>query len=359
MESVVLACRLQLAMVFVLAGLAKLVDGTGTRQTVGSILPVKVALPVAGFLPIVELAVGIALLQSQWAWRASVAAIPLLLLFTAVTAHNVARRTFAGCGCFGSKGGSAVAALVRNEVLLALAALVVWQGRTNAGPDALSWLRSQPPITLAVQLLLLAALALIAEWTPLVPKLPHAIIRFSRRLADRRAARNAPPVAPRRSQLGFPRSGLPVGTRAPALQLDQVDSTALTLTDFQKQGHAVLVIFAEPGCASCATLRSTLVRWTDTNRNRVALVTAGGEGCACDGRAQQARREYQVPAVPSAVLIDADGRIASHLAVGPAAIELLAHDIAATQSAHSRKGLRATAVVEYARRSKRAPAEIA
>jgi uncharacterized membrane protein YphA (DoxX/SURF4 family) len=324
------ACRLILSAVFLLAGIAKLLDGSRTRRSIEPFLPSALASALAGLLPIVELAVGVAFLSREWAWLAALIALALLLLFLAVTAATVARGYVPSCGCFGalSAGSSVIGVVVRNEVLLAFCAFILVAGRSNVGPDAIPWLRTLSMGALIALVALLVAAALVVEWAPLLPRVVRAALALRARLVAPSSHAGIRSRHVRPSEHAMARAGLQPGTAAPAVSLDRGNDADLTWDSLLSQRRPALLVFSDVGCAPCDAVRGQLVRWREANAGRCSVVIVGGEGCSCDGRAQAARLAYRVPAVPSAVVIDADGRVASHVATGVEAITALTSAIA-------------------------------
>jgi Methylamine utilisation protein MauE len=329
MTPVVFACRLVLATVFLLAAGAKAVDRTETRRTIEPFVPPWIASVLTGLLPVVELAIGLALLDRRWAWTGAITAVPLLLLFLAVMGVNLARGYVPSCGCFGKLGSRApaIGTIVRNELLIALAIFVAVAGRIDAGGDVVTWLRALPVWSRAGLIALLIALALVVEWAPLVPRAARGVTQLLRR-ARTSDKGDISPVGAHRRPSELPPSGLEPGAHAPGVALDPGGGPPLTLEDVLAQRRRAVLVFFDAGCTSCEAVRSRLARWQEIHADRFAVVTVGSEGCACDGRAREARLAYRVQAVPSAVLIDLNGRIASRVATGPAAIDALTTAIA-------------------------------
>ncbi|MGY1807763.1 DoxX family protein [Blastococcus sp. SYSU D00669] len=131
----VTAARLLLGGVLVVAGALKLPDPAAAVQAVRAyrLLPEALVGPVAFGLPVVEIAVGLALLVGVLVRTAALSAAVLLAVLTAAVASAWARRLQIGCGCFG--GGGEVAAadtaypaeVLRDTALLLVAlALARW-----------------------------------------------------------------------------------------------------------------------------------------------------------------------------------------------------------------------------------------
>jgi len=77
---------LLLALVFAVAGLAKLADRAGSRQAVGEFgVPSALAAPLGILLPLAELAVAAALVPASTAWWGAIGALALLLVFVAAS----------------------------------------------------------------------------------------------------------------------------------------------------------------------------------------------------------------------------------------------------------------------------------
>jgi uncharacterized membrane protein YphA (DoxX/SURF4 family) len=109
-----------LAALFVRAGAAKLARPAATTASFVA-LGVPAAATTARAVPVVELAVAVALLTVPRA--GAVAALGLLVPFTAVLARAVAAGTQAPCNCFGAAGADPVSSVdvARNVLLAALA----------------------------------------------------------------------------------------------------------------------------------------------------------------------------------------------------------------------------------------------
>src|ERR687890_434116 len=165
MGTALLIARLLLSGVFLVAGVAKLADRTGSRQAVIDFgLPKFLAAPIGILLPLAELAVAAALIPASTAWWGALGALALLLLFVAGIGVNLARGRKPDCHCFGQLHSAPAGwkTLVRNGVLAAVAAFILWEGREGAGPSAVSWLGALSTVQLLALIGGLLALALLA-----------------------------------------------------------------------------------------------------------------------------------------------------------------------------------------------------
>jgi uncharacterized membrane protein YphA (DoxX/SURF4 family) len=129
------AARALLGVVFAVAGALKLPDPAAAERAVRAyrLLPEALVSPVAFGLPVVEIAVGLALLAGVFVRTAAIAAAVLMLVFLAAVGSAWARGLQIDCGCFG--GGGQVAAdqtgypgeVARDTALLLVAlALARW-----------------------------------------------------------------------------------------------------------------------------------------------------------------------------------------------------------------------------------------
>jgi uncharacterized membrane protein YphA (DoxX/SURF4 family) len=129
------AARLLVGGVFVVAGAVKLPDPAAAERAVRAyrLLP-EAVVPAAAFgLPVVEIAVGLALLAGVWVRTSALLASLLLAVYVAAIASVWARGLSIDCGCFGSGGQVAAgrtaypAEIARDVGLLVVAlALARW-----------------------------------------------------------------------------------------------------------------------------------------------------------------------------------------------------------------------------------------
>ena len=128
------AARLVLGGVFVVAGLLKIPDPAAAVRAVRAyrLLPASLVAPVAFGLPVIEVAVGLALLLGVFVRTAAIAAAVLLVVFLVGVGSAWARGLQIDCGCFGNGGRVAAGETAYpSEVLRDLALL--------AGALALAW----------------------------------------------------------------------------------------------------------------------------------------------------------------------------------------------------------------------------
>jgi hypothetical protein len=132
MDAAVLAACLVLAVVFALAGAAKLADLAGSRAAVAGFgVPESLAGAIGTMLPLVELATAAALVPEATAEAGAAAALALLLALSAGIASSIARGESPECHCFGQLHSAPAGArtLARNFALALLAGFVLVAGR--------------------------------------------------------------------------------------------------------------------------------------------------------------------------------------------------------------------------------------
>src|SRR2546421_213973 len=130
-----LIARIILALVFAVGGVTKLADLPGSRRGLEEFgLSRALAVPLGTLLPVLEVAVAAALIPVASAWCGALAALALLVVFTAGVAFTLLSGRRPDGHCFGQLYSAPIGwgTLARNAVMIALAAFVVWQGEAGA-----------------------------------------------------------------------------------------------------------------------------------------------------------------------------------------------------------------------------------
>src|SRR5215213_9899827 len=128
-----------------------------------------------------------------------------------------------------------------------------------------------------------------------------------------------------------------VGEEAPEVKLADLEGNTVELADFR--GEDTLVLFWNPGCGFCQQMLPDLKEWEATSPEgapRLVVVSAGSEeankemGLASPVLLDEnfaVGRAFGASGTPSAVLVDAQGKVASEVAVGaPGVLELAGAD---------------------------------
>ena len=340
MSTVVLFARLGLAVVFALAGAAKLADVAGSRRAVHAFgVPVALAGVVGTLLPLVELAVAGSLIGPASARWGAYAALILLGGFVIGVAAALGRGHQPDCHCFGQLHSAPAGwpTLARSLVFTSVAAIVVLAG---PGLSVGAWLGSLSDQQVWVLAGVLAAVVVAGQagliWVLLRR---HGAMLIRLRELEAGAASGA--------------SALATGDRAPPFDLPGLAGERMSLAGLLSTGRGVLLVFTDPRCGPCQALLPRLAAWQDAYSEglTVALISRGPAAENLPARdehglrhiARQAEGEtdarYGVLGTPSAILIGADGRILGPLVAGADQIAGLAQSLPAeTRLASARDG---------------------
>ncbi len=349
MPGFVLGIRIVLAAVFAVAGLAKLLGAAGSRGALeGFGVPRRAARLAGTVLPVAELAITAGLLVPASAWWSALAAAGLLAVFMAAIGVSMARGAAPDCHCFGRLHSAPVSwrTQVRNGVLAAAAGAAVLAGRGASGLSPVRWTGqlNAAELGLAAAVAVLCAVAAGQGW--FLYRLSRHNGRVLARLEnlEQRIGVGGPPSAAglaggRQASGQGPVRGLAVGVPAPDFELPAADGRRVSLRALLGRGLPVLLVFSAPGCGHCDALLPQLAAWQHQHRDRLTVALASrrpaGQTAATPEThgvrdvLVQANREiaeaYGANGTPSAVLIAANGTIASPLAWGAQAITQLIH----------------------------------
>jgi len=321
MEAITLVARIVLALVFGVAGAAKLGDREGFRRAVDSFgVPVSLGGTVATTVPLLELLVAVSLL-TPFAWPAAVAAFALLAVFTAGITVNLVLGRQPDCRCFGQLRARPIgpSTLARNAVLATLSGAVVWSGPAVARLGLLSSLGELTGIRPLLLVLGVGPAAIIAG---------QAVLQWNLLKQHGRLLTRLDGLEQRLGLGGAPRS-LAIGAQAPAFDLPTPAGATLSLDD----GLPVLLVFSDPGCHACVDFLPTLREW-DTRfaaRVRLAMISSerseqshySGLRTVLFQRDREVAEAYGVLGTPGALLVRNDGTVGSAVMLGGEAIATL------------------------------------
>jgi uncharacterized membrane protein YphA (DoxX/SURF4 family)/peroxiredoxin len=338
-----LAARLLLAAVFLLAGVSKLADRKGASKAFNDFgVPSPFAQPLSLLLSLAEIAVALALVPVALAWYGAWAALALLSIFVIGIAITLARGRSPDCHCFGQLHSAPVgrATLIRNGILGGMAGWLVFRGPMRDGPSLWRHLASAGDnerrlfIVAAVVMCFLFFRALRqgdAEETESVANEwgndPEAPAPRAPAQASAPPAEQHDPALRKILEAG---TGWPIGTPAPEFTLSDITGQKCSLQSLRDQGKPVCLIFSSPHCDSCRALWPYISPWAREHDQALNIVVVS-RGAATENLAKQHHLEasrvllqrefelsdaYGVTATPAAVLIGIDGLIQSQLAVG-------------------------------------------
>jgi peroxiredoxin len=327
MGILLLVARLLLVIVFLVSGLAKLFDLTGSQKAMKDFgLPKVLAAPLGLLLPFVELAVAVALLPAVSAWWGAIGALALLLIFIGGISYNLAQGRKPDCHCFGQLQSEPIGwpTVVRNVILAVVAGLVVWQGRLNAGPNMLAWLATltvAQDIELGIGIVLLVLVAL-EGWVLL-----EAMRQIGKLLVRVEELEARPVSAAHEDHAEF---GLPEGTAAPAFELPDLSGELVSYESLLAIDKPLFFVFSDPHCGPCSALMPDYGKWEREHSDKLTFALIS-RGTVEENRAKTAEygiqrvllqtdREvanlYQARGTPSALIVRRDGSISSPLAEG-------------------------------------------
>jgi thiol-disulfide isomerase/thioredoxin len=294
--TLVVVCSVILAAVLATAGIAKLRDRAGTRDAIARFgVPASLAAPLALAVPVAELSAALALVAGPTRAWGAFGALVLLVGFSLALAWNLARGRTPDCHCFGQLHSSPVGprTLARNAALIAVAGLVAG----NADP---------------------AATAIAAAGGIAIVPVGWAL--------SRRAALAA----------GSGPGDLAVGTPAPSFALPSLDGSTVSMRSLLTRGRPTLLVFSDPHCGPCQELAPDVAEWQRLYAEELTVaVVERRDGSRTNREDEHGRRTvllqseteiadaFGARGTPSAVLVGVDGRVASPVAGGSAAIEEL------------------------------------
>ena len=347
MDLLLLAIRIGLAGVLLVASLGKLMDlrnpaGREAMEAFG--VPPAFAPAAAIALPVVELVLGILLLPVATAWWAGLGVCALMLLFMAGIARQMAQGNAPDCHCFGQLHSAPAGprTLVRNGLFAAAAAVLIVFGKDDPGIGIAGWFsqRSGADVALLIGGIIAGAAIVLLGWA--VFQLMSQAGRLLTRIEALEHAlgvdsdSTSVPSAPHTAQAPAP--DLPVGSAAPEFTVSTLDGEPVGLASLRNGGIPLLLIFTSPDCTPCTRLMPDIARWQREGGQRLRPVVVGrgdpkrnaakaAEAGVSDVLVQPAREvstAFGATSTPSAVVVMPDGRIGSPLARGATAVRALA-----------------------------------
>ncbi len=351
MDLLVVCLRAVLAAVLVVSAVAKLLDLPGSRTALRRFgVPARLVVASAVGLPVVELIIAALLAFSVTVVTGAIGASALFMVFTAGIANQLRQGQAPPCHCFGALSSEPVSGrtIARNAALLGLAVVTAILGWQSPGPgvDALPGL---PGATLALLATgVVGTVLAAAAWR----QARQVLAAHDALVAgiDRVVATLVPPPIAAGSSPTF-RPAAPVtgmGTAPPVVadvQLTSLDGNLIS-THSGPDGRTLGLLLTAETCTACHSLLPEVAGWQrdlsavmdlvlvgyavgDAYRatierhgiNRAALPDASRYNEVMDSAGAQA--------VPSLLVIGADGRLARPVAGGVDAIRAVNADLRA------------------------------
>jgi len=314
MSVLVALARLALAIVWVVAALAKLRDRAGSRDAVeGFGVPAPLVIFITAVLPLAELSAALLLLLPGRAARVgAIGSLLMLVAFSGAVIVNLLLGRRPDCHCFGDlgrSGGISWLTVVRNLPLIVLAAVSFGQaGSQDSMSSALGTLSTMQVWVLVGAILAAAALVVMGLTVrTLMGRYGAVLMRLE--ALERATGLAGPPVVP-------------------DFSLPNLKGQTVGLTDVLAKGRPALLVFTSLSCTHCAELMPDLAAW-------------------------QADRDH-----PLSVLVLSDGSIEQNQAkwagIGP--LNVLLRDEVTTMGAYEVRGTPAAVLIDQGRRRLSEPA---
>jgi thiol-disulfide isomerase/thioredoxin/uncharacterized membrane protein YphA (DoxX/SURF4 family) len=331
MDAILLILRLALAGIFGLAGVAKFLDLNGSEKAFKDFgVPASIAKPSSIALSLLEISIAAMLLFTTTSWFASVGALFLLALFIVQMIYQMAMGNAPDCHCFGQIHSEPVSktSVIRNA-LFAVPALLLVSGGTQGQGMSLA----DPKLDVMQLVFGIASIGFLVGVLFYLKKILEQQQQMMRRLEIiDLVAQEGGSVT--RDEAGHPHEGLPIGALFPDFELSDVGGDVVSLDALKAEHMPVLYVFVSPTCNPCKALLPEFEQWQTELAEKVKVVFVSS-GTAEDNTEKfagnaakiillQKNRELADAVMakwtPTAVLMDAQGRIASHVAAGDGAI---------------------------------------
>jgi peroxiredoxin/uncharacterized membrane protein YphA (DoxX/SURF4 family) len=341
MEIILLLTRLLLAAIFALAGVGKLLDLKGSEKAVKDFgVPKDLAKPFAVALPVAELLIALLLLPASTAWFGAIGAFLLLAVFIGGMIWQMAKGNAPDCHCFGQIHSEPVSpkSLIRNGIFALLAFLLVLNGNQSLSFAELG-------NELALQLILgLAVIALLSAVVFYLKKMSEQLNQMTRRIEVMEVLSREGTTVEREDLTDPNAGGLLIGSPAPEFVLPNLSGAEISSADLFKQGKPTVLFFVSPTCTPCEELLPYIEVWQHQLKDKVDFVfissgtpeanieKIGGDDVFKHVLLQKEREVselFKAQWTPTALLVNADGAIASHPAAGDTNIRQLIEQIRA------------------------------
>ncbi len=332
MALIVLAVRLLLACVFLVAAAAKLADRAGFGKALNDFgIPARIARPLRFLTPLAEAATAVLLIPGGTARWGAVGALGLLVVFSIAIGVNLTRGRKPDCHCFGQLHSSPAGwtAIARNGLFAAGAGFLLWKGGRFP-------LGSVPASAGGGEILVLsfaiAAFLILGVEGWVIFHLLRQHGRMLTRIVNLELRLNGAGV-PDEKRVHAPSGGLPTGSTAPAFSAPLLAGGKMALGDLQATGKPVLLVFSDVNCGPCNLLMPHIADWQREHAAQVTLAVLS-HGSIEEHRQKLGAIElqnvmlqegldisemYRIAGTPSGVLLSVDGTV-SATAAGPQAI---------------------------------------
>jgi peroxiredoxin/uncharacterized membrane protein YphA (DoxX/SURF4 family) len=339
MDTILLLIRLILVGIFSLAGIGKLLDLEGSEKAIKDFgVPEDLAKPFSVLLPVAEIFIAILLLFVQTSWLGAIGGFLLLLVFIGGMLVQMAKGNAPDCHCFGQIHSEPVSAksLIRNTVFAVLAFVLIISGRENQGLSFFDSSNDSSEGNFMTLILSLATVGLLAAAVYFLKLISEQQTQIMRRIEILELTSHEGREI-ERENLSNPYDGLPIGASAPDFELPDVNGRNVAFEHLLARGKPMLFFFVSPNCNPCAALLPEIQAWNEELEDKINFVfISSGKAkensdkfAAANPKQILLQKDKEVSTLfgalwtPTALLINADGTIASRVAAGDAAIREL------------------------------------
>ena len=346
MELFLLLIRILLFAVFAVAGIGKLLDLEGSEKAVKAFgTPDQYAKFFAYALPFAELVFAVCLLFVGTSWIGAIGALILLLSFIGGMISQIRQGNAPDCHCFGAFHSEPVSkkSLIRNIIFAALAIVLIAGGKYNQGLS-LADLSNEMLLQLIFGLTILGLLIAAISYLKRISEQQNQIMRRIEILE----VISTEGVATERENLANPLEGLPIGAPVPDFDLPNLGGKVVAFEHLLAEAKPILFFFVSANCSPCAALLPEIEQWQDELKNKInfVMVSSGDAkinaakfgGTKLNQVLLQKDREvaeyFNAVWTPTAVLVNADGTLASHSAAGDDAIRELIKKIKSEETVY-------------------------
>jgi peroxiredoxin/uncharacterized membrane protein YphA (DoxX/SURF4 family) len=338
MEIVLLLIRLILFGVFALAGIGKLMDLQGSVKAMREFgTPDEFAKTFAIALPFAEIVFAFCFLFKEMAWVGALGSLLLLLTFIGGMLWQISQGKAPDCHCFGQIHSEPVSkkSLIRNVVFAVLALVLIAQGRDRQGLALAE--TSTEMLQMALIFLLLALAVVLLAYVKRFSDQQSEILR--RMGVLELAAGESIPVE--RHEAGDPNDGLPIGAPLPHFAIPDLNGHVVHSEHLLADKKPLLFFFVGPACEPCQVLLPEVEEWEAALIDKLKFVFVSNGDIEKNhekfGNADERivlvekSREFALTMnakwTPTALFVDADGKVASHVAAGDLAIRRLVEQV--------------------------------
>jgi len=338
MDIVLLILRLVMAAVFGVAAVGKIFDPVGSEKAFADFsVPEIFRKPLVYLLPLAELLIAVSLLFVETSWFGAIGGAGLFLIFIGGMIYQMANGNAPDCHCFGQIHSEPVgiSSILRNVGLLAIAVVLILVGRVNQGVSIVN--TNQDIMQVVIGIAVIVLLAAVVYFLKRISEQQTQIMRRIElmELVSREGA------SVEREEVSHPHEGLPIGAQFPEFELPAVDGGTITLADIKAGGKPTLFLFVSPTCTPCKAMVPEFEQWQKDLDEKVRLVFVsngktdanvekfGGESPKqiLLQKDRELAESVKAQWTPTAVLMDAGGRVASHATAGDTAIRALIEQI--------------------------------